>query len=70
MRKESFLDRHPYRHVSRGYRNSNNQFHFFLQEKTGVLTSLDARAKYVYQRLNSIEGITCREVAGKIPLLF
>jgi len=39
-------------------------YELFNKEKTGVLTSLDARAKYVYQRLNSIEGITCREVAG------
>lgn len=36
----------------------------FHEEKTYVLNSLNERAKYVYKRLNAIEGITCREVAG------
>jgi len=39
-------------------------YELFMQEKMGVLNSLDKRAKYVYERLNSIDGITCREVAG------
>jgi len=39
-------------------------YDLFIQEKMGVLKSLDARAKFVYKRLNEIEGITCNEVAG------
>jgi len=36
----------------------------FNKEKSYVLNSLKERARYVYKRLNAIEGITCREVAG------
>jgi len=38
----------------------------FSEEKSHVLNSLKERAKYVYKRLNQIEGITCREVAGAL----
>lgn len=36
----------------------------YFQEKDGVLNSLRERARLVYKRLNEIEGISCREVAG------
>jgi len=36
----------------------------FMQEKTNVLDSLRERAKLVYEHLNQLEGVSCREVAG------
>lgn len=39
-------------------------YDLFMQEKNGVLDSLKSRAKLVYDKLNKIEGISCREVAG------
>jgi alanine transaminase len=39
-------------------------YELFMKEKNGVLHSLKDRARLVYDKLNKIDGITCREVAG------
>jgi len=39
-------------------------YELYTRERNGVLSSLKERARLVYDKLNKIDGISCREVAG------
>ncbi|XP_065676592.1 alanine aminotransferase 2-like isoform X2 [Hydra vulgaris] len=45
-------------------KNHEPSYDLFVQEKANILSSLKKRARLVYENLNKLEGVNCKEIQG------